>query len=316
MSGRALVTGSVGFVGLTLCERLEAQGWEVVRTVQPGQSGGIACDITDPVALRECFDSAGPLTHIFHLAAIAFVPAANDNPTLAIDVNLKGTIHVAEAMRACHPATRLVFIGSADAYGPPESLPLHESHPLNPSNTYAISKAAADQYCAYLHRGFGVDVVRMRPFNHSGPRQEPVFFLPSCAKQIAEIEAGLKPPTVQVGNLSAIRDFSHVDDVVRAFEAVALRGRAGEAYNVCQGRGYTMQEALDALLERARVPIAIEHDPARMRPADVPAFFGANDKLRAETGWLPEKSFEKLLDDLLAYWRGRVAQDQAASPAA
>ena len=311
MSHRALVTGAAGFVGLTLCDLLESRGWEVVRTVQPGQEGGIACDITDPQALEATFAAAGPLTHVFHLAAIAFVPAANNNPTLAIDVNLKGTIFVAEALRKCHPAARLVYIGSADAYGPPESLPLRETHALNPSNTYAISKAAADQYCSYLHRAFGMDVVRMRPFNHSGPRQEPVFFLPSCAKQIADIEAGLKPPTMQVGNLAAIRDFSHVHDVVRAFEAVALRGHAGEAYNVCQGRGYTMQEALDALLARARVAIAVETDPARMRPADVPALFGANDKLCADTGWAPEKSFEELLDDLLAYWRGRVVQERA-----
>jgi GDP-4-dehydro-6-deoxy-D-mannose reductase len=102
-----------------------------------------------------------------------------------------------------------------------------------------------------------------------------------------------------------------VDDVVRAFEAVALRGRAGEAYNVCQGRGYTMQEALDALLARARVSIAVESDPARMRPADVPALVGANDKLREECGWAPKKTFEELLDDLLAYWRGRVVQERA-----
>lgn len=306
MSGRALVTGAAGFVGSTLCALLEARGWAVVRTVQPGQAGGVPCEITDPESVRAVFAEAGAVTHVFHLAAIAFVPTANHNPTLAMNVNLNGTIHIAEAMRATWPGARLIFIGSSDAYGAPESLPLRETHPLNPANPYAISKAAGDHYCAYLHRAHGADVVRVRPFNHSGPRQEPAFFLPSCAKQIAEIEAGKKPPVLQVGNLDAVRDFSHVDDVVRAFEAVALRGSAGEAYNVCQGRGYTMREALEALLARARVSIAVETDAARMRPADVPALVGANDKLCAATGWAPEKTFGELVDDLLAYWRGQV----------
>jgi GDP-4-dehydro-6-deoxy-D-mannose reductase len=204
------------------------------------------------------------------------------------------------------PGARIIYVGSADAYGTPLSLPISEAHPLNPVNTYAISKAAADHYCAYLHRAFGVDVVRMRPFNHSGPRQEPAFFLPSCAKQIAEIEAGVKPPVMQVGNLLASRDFSHVHDVVRAFEAAALRGTPGEAYNVCMGKSYTMQSALDAMLKRSTVAITTELDPARMRPADVPGLLGANSKLRAETGWAPEKTFDDLIDDLLGYWRRRV----------
>ena len=306
MSGRALVTGAAGFVGSTLSELLEQRGWEVVRGVLPGQEGGVPCDITDPALLQRVFDEAGPLTHVFHLAAIAFVPAANNNPALAIDVNLSGTIHLAEVVRQRVPGARLIYVGSADAYGTPLSLPISEAHPLNPVNTYAISKAAADHYCAYLHRAFNMDVVRMRPFNHSGPRQEPAFFLPSCAKQIAEIEAGLKPPVIKVGNLLASRDFSHVHDVVRAFEAVALRGTPGEAYNVCMGKSYTMQESLDAMLRRSTVEITTELDPSRMRPADVPGLVGANSKLRAETGWAPEKSFDELIEDLLNYWRRRI----------
>lgn len=306
MSGRALVTGAAGFVGTTLCAYLEERGWEVVRGVLPGQTGGLPCDITNPKLLHECFEAAGPLTHIFHLAAIAFVPAANKNPALAIDVNLSGTIHLSEIAREHTPGARFIYVGSSDAYGTPLSLPISEAHPLNPINIYAISKAAADHYCSYLHRAHGMDVVRMRPFNHSGPRQEPAFFLPSCAKQIAEIEAGLKPPVMQVGNLLASRDFSHVHDVVRAFEAAALRGGAGEAYNVCMGRSYTMREALDAMLRRAKVEIATELDPARLRPSELPGIVGANNKLRAETGWAPEKSFDDLMDDLMNYWRRRV----------
>jgi GDP-4-dehydro-6-deoxy-D-mannose reductase len=306
MKGRALVTGAAGFVGTTLCAHLEAQGWEAVRVVQTGQTGGIPTDITQPGLLEEVFSQAGALTHVFHLAAIAFVPMANDNPVLAMEVNLNGTINVAGAMRKHAPAARMIFISSSDAYGAPLSLPMTESHPLDPVNAYSISKAAADHYCAYLHKSLGVDVIRMRPFNHSGPRQEAAFFLPSCARQIAEIEAGARPPIIQVGNLAAARDFLHVDDVIRAFEAAALRGMSGEAYNVCSGRSWTMAQVLEMLISRSTAEITTEIDPARVRPVDVPNVVGCSEKLRFETGWAPQKSFENLLDDLLDYWRGRV----------
>lgn len=306
MTGKALVTGAAGFVGTKLCAYLESQGWDVVRGVVSGQGGGMPCDVTDPKLLKNVFCATPDLTHIFHLAAVAFVPAANKDAARAMEINLLGTINLTDAMRACDSKARLVYVGSADAYGTPLSLPISEAHPLNPVNAYAISKAAADHYCAYLSRACGMDIVRMRPFNHSGPGQEPNFFLPSCAKQIAEIEAGLRPPVIKVGSLLTSRDFSHVHDVIRAFELAALKAYSGEAYNVCMGRSYTMQAALDAMLQRSTVQIVTERDPERMRPAEVPALIGANAKLKAETGWAPEKTFDNLLDDLLGYWRERV----------
>jgi len=307
MAGRAIVTGAGGFVGSTLSEFLEERGWSVVRGVQNQLENGVTCDITDPTQIHDLFDQAGDVTHVFHLAAIAFVPAANQNPIAAMNVNLQGTIHLANVMKDRASKARMLYISSADAYGPPLALPIAESHPLNPANAYAVSKAAADQFCAYLSRAEGADIVRLRPFNHSGPRQAPEFFLPSCAKQIAEIELGLRPPVIKVGNLLASRDFTHVDDVVRAFELAALEGHGGEAYNVCSGKAFTMYDALEALLKRSQVSIATESDPARMRPADVPSVLGSHAKLRAETGWEPCRSFDTLLDDLLGYWRRRIA---------
>lgn len=311
MNKRALVTGAGGFVGTRLTRHLEAQGWEVVRSGHPAVAGMLPCDFQDEVAVRALVANAGPLTHVFHLAAMAFVPDAERDPVRAMDVNVNGTIRLCTALRDVTTPPRLIFIGSSEIYGPPQALPMTEAHPIAPANTYAISKAAADHYCAHLSRIRALDIVRMRPFNHAGPRQADSYVLSSFARQVAEIEAGLRPPVLETGNLEAARDFLHVDDVLRAYEAAALHAPSGEAFNVCSGQAQRIQSALDRFLAMSGAAIEVRHDPARMRPSDVPEVCGSSAKLTATTGWRAEIAFDTLLRDLLDYWRSSIADRTA-----
>jgi len=311
VAGRALVTGAAGFVGTILSAHLRKQGWAVTcsdhHVPQGGGADWFACDISDAAQIDQMVAWAGSVTHVFHLAAVTFVPEAGRNPSGAFNVNLLGTVHVAEAVARHAPDARLIYVSTAEVYGHPQFLPITESHPLDPTNPYAISKAAADQYCAYLNH-VGRDVVRVRPFNHTGPGQSDLFVLSSFARQIAQIESGKLPPVLQVGNIEAARDFSHVGDVVRAYECLALKGVSGEVYNVCSGHAVTVRDALDQLLALAQTDIRIEVQPERMRPVDVPCAYGSYEKLARDTGWRPEIPFERLLAELLEFWRARERQ--------
>ena len=308
MNRVALITGANGFVGGVLSAYLRARDWQVREAVLPGQPEGphcFACEITDMAQVRKLVSRTDNLTHVFHLAAVTFVPSSSADPAATMRVNIQGTINLLECTRVLHPRARFVFVGSAAVYGSPQSNPVTEDHPLTPREPYAISKAAADQYCEYAYRAHRANVVRMRPFNHSGAGQSDQFVLSNFARQIARIERGELPPVLNVGNIDAARDFLHVYDVVRAYEIAALKGKVGEAYNVGSGLARTIRDALDLLRARAKVPVEVTQDPDRMRPVDVPQIAGSYEKLQADTGWKPELPFERILDDLLTYWRGQ-----------
>lgn len=306
MSKSAFITGARGFVGRALTEWLEGRGWRVTPSAWPAEAGVLECDVRDEASIGAALKAAGKITHVFHLAAVAFVPDAARAPLQAMDINLQGTIRLAHVMQQLCPEARLVFIGSAEAYGPPRFLPVDESHPLNPQNAYAVSKAAADQYLESLSRDGVLNIVRVRPFNHSGPGQSTAFVLPSFAEQVARAAAGAADPVIRVGNLDAARDFLHVRDVVRAYERIARDGEAGQVYNVCSGQARTIQSALDLLLGMAGAGIRVERDPARMRPSDVPSIQGSHEALTQRTGWQPEISFENLMEELYAFHRDAV----------
>lgn len=303
MPDRALVTGSEGFVGRVLVRRLQAAGWDVVRSDFRGKDGVLLCDVGDAQQVASLFQQAGAITHVFHLAAQTFVPESQKNPNATFQTNLIGTANLVQSIAALDAPPRLIFISSADIYGPPQYLPMDEAHPLNPQNPYAISKAAADAHCRFAAKANGLDIVVMRPFNHSGAGQTAQFVLSSFAKQIAAIEAGQQDAVLKVGNLEAARDFSHVEDIVQAYLLAAKSGIAGEAYNVCSGISRRIQDALDSLLSLGKVEIKIVQDPARMRPAEVKEVTGACEKLKAATGWHATHNFDTMLKELLDYWR-------------
>lgn len=309
---RALVTGAAGFVGRRFCSYLSSRRWEVVGSdfwgtnPPPECCDWLRCDITSDTETAGLLKQAGALTHVFHLAALTFVPDSARDPAATFEVNVEGTTHIARGIMTHTPAARLILISSADIYGPPRFLPITETHPLQPGNPYAQSKEKAEEYCNRLSAAGRLDLVTLRPFNHTGPGQSEKFVLPSFARQIARIEAGAQPPVMRVGNLDAARDFSHVDDVIRAYELAALRGAAGETYNVCSGASVRVGDALERLRGMSQVEITVETDPARVRPVEVTEVRGSYEKLAAATGWRPEISFDRLLEDLLEYWRGRV----------
>ena len=331
-TGRDLVTGALGFVGLHLVRDLLATGRTVtglgrqpdgvpppsriggfqratgtggVGTRFEGQAGTFTyheADLLDRAALARALDAAQPGV-IYHLAAQSSAAESFAAPHETINVNLLGTLNLLEAVRALPAAGRplLVVAGSAEEYGPqPEgSAPLTELTPLAPVSPYAVSKAAQTLLCRQYHQSYDLPVVIARPFSHTGPGQHPRFAFPSFARQIAAAEAGRGPAEILTGNLDTVRDFLDVRDVVRAYRAVAARGNRGETYNICSGTALTMAEGLRILVAAATVPMTVRRDPARERPSDTPWLVGDNRKLRAGTGWRPESGTDSALLDLL-----------------
>lgn len=316
MTKHILVTGAQGFVGKKLCALLEDAGHVVLRTdacLVDACDDAIVTDISDLESVKNLFEWAGTLDAVVHLAAITFVPEAQANPTRVMDVNYGGTQHIVQSMQARVPEARLLFVSTSEVYGPPTMLPVDEGHPINPQNPYAESKAAADEYCRSVFESTGMDVVRMRPFNHSGPGQADSFVLSSFARQIAEMESGSQKPVLRVGHLDAARDFMHVDDVVHAYVLALEKGEAGAVYNLCSGVSRPIQLALDELLGLSEIEVEVQIDPDRMRPSDVAEIRGSYDAFAARTGWKPEKSFEDLLVELLDYWRADILHNGMSS---
>lgn len=314
---RALITGAGGFVGGHLCAfLLDHSDWEILGTVYPQpQERSEPCarmrltfaDLRDPQMVRDLIDSWEPGV-IFHLAALSSVSASFEHPWETLENNIRAQLNILEAVRQAETQTRVLVIGSNEEYGKPgeDQLPIIEDTPLRPQSPYAVSKVAQDMLGLQYHLAYGVDVVRLRPFNHTGPGQSPRFVVPAFASQIARIEAGLQEPVLSVGNLKVWRDFTDVRDIVRAYFLAATEAEPGEAYNLASGRPQSIEEMLESLLALSTVDIRVEVDPDRYRPADMPVAYGSAEKFRRRTGWEPEIAFDQTLRDVLAYWREEV----------
>jgi len=264
-------------------------------------------DILDAAALGAAVAAARP-THVVHLAGQASAATSYREPVETYRTNAIGTWTLLDAVRCHAPAARVLVIGSGEVYGPqPAGTRVAEDAPFRPVSPYALSKAAADALSEAFARRHGLTVLRTRSFGHTGRGQSPVFAVPSFARQIAEIEAGRAEPILKVGNLEVTRDLSHVGDVVSAYLALLERGRAGAAYNVCRGEGVHLRALVEDLVGRARVPIRIEVDAARVRPADISYLVGDPSALIADTGWRVATTLEQTLDSVLDDWRARTA---------
>jgi GDP-4-dehydro-6-deoxy-D-mannose reductase len=299
---RALITGASGFAGRHLTRHLREAGDDVTGTDR--RHGGP--DLLDAAAWVELVRAAAPEV-VYHLAAQASVPASWSDPATTVAVNVVGTQHVLDACRAAG-VDRVVVVSSSDVYGKvrPDQLPLREDAPLRPVSPYAASKAAAEQVALQAWSGFGLAVVRVRPFNHLGPGQDDRFVAGALAARVAEAEAAGGSGEVTVGNLTARRDFTDVRDVVRAYRALAVAGEPGEVYHVCSGRATAISDLADGLLARAGRPLRLRPDPDLLRPSDVPELVGDAAKLREATGWTPAHGLDTTLDDLLADARRRL----------
>lgn len=316
---RVLITGITGFVGSHMAEYALAQGAEVFGASRGGSKTDniehlrsritlIHSDLRDMSSARALVETSNP-SQVFHLAAQSFVGASWQAPAETLTTNIISQVNLLEAIRALNLCPRFLAVGSSDEYGlvREDELPIGESNPLRPLSPYAVSKVAQDLTGYQYFKSYGLPIVRARAFAHSGPRRGDVFVESDFARQIAEIEAGLRAPLVTVGDLKPRRDYSDVRDIVRGYWLLLERGGPGEVYNLCSGRSWSIQDVLDFLLAESSVRnIAVKVDPARLRPSDVMIFEGDPSKVEAATGWRAEIPFERTLRDLLDYWRERV----------
>jgi GDP-4-dehydro-6-deoxy-D-mannose reductase len=312
-----LITGITGFAGGHLAAHLLAQGEVEVYGVAHELGYGVdhlerpvpvvIADLRDGQVVEDVVLDVRP-DHIYHLAAQAYVPAAWQAPWETFENNVRPELNILGLMVREGMQARLLVVASNEVYGAvsSESLPVDEETPLEPVNPYGVSKVAQDLLARQYYLSHGVDVIRARAFNHVGPRQSPGFVVANFARQIAEAEEGMREGEVRVGNLEAERDFTDVEDVVRAYGLLMERGRSGEAYNIGSGRPRSVASVLEELLKLSRVEVRVEQDAARMRPTDVAVIYGDNRKLRGDTGWEPKVSFEESLCRVLAYWREEV----------
>ena len=314
---RALITGITGFVGSHLSDLLLSKGISVYGTVRHRSNLSnikhilneiklIEADITDLVSVRAAFNAAKP-DYVFHLAAQSYVPQSWSAPHHTLTNNILGTCNVLEAARD-FPNTVVLVAGSSEEYGfvKEDELPIKENNPLRPLSPYGVSKVACDLLSMQYFKSYGTKVIVTRAFNHSGPKRADVFVDSNFAKQIIEIEKGIKEPVIYVGNLDAQRDFSDVRDVVKAYLLCVEKGIPGEVYNICSGKGIVIRDMLNKLIKLSGVNVEVKQDPKRNRPSDVLILEGDCSKFKKQTGWKPEIDYDQTLKDMLDFWRKNI----------
>jgi GDP-4-dehydro-6-deoxy-D-mannose reductase len=315
---KILISGSGGFAGGHLAEHLLSEFGERVclwgvergltqRSIALAGLTTLKVDLRDAEATRAVVARVRP-DRIYHLAGQAVVGESWTQPWETFETNLRAQLNLFEAALAEGLRPRILTLGSMEEYGQvaASDLPVSEAQPFRPDSPYGVSKVAQDLMGQQYFLSRQLPVVRVRPFNHIGPRQSNRFVAAAFASQIAAIEAGRQEPVLRVGNLTARRDFTDVRDMVRAYVLALEHGEPGDVYNIGSGRSHSIQELLEFLLGRAACAIRVETDPARLRPADLPDIVCDASKFQARTGWRPRLAFEQTLSDLLDYERQQV----------
>jgi GDP-4-dehydro-6-deoxy-D-mannose reductase len=317
---RVLITGITGFVGGYLAEHIverhgEAAVWGLARWDSPTDSlrplqpliKMVTGDLTDAASLVRALQAARP-DIVFHLAASSTVASSWGTPGEILKVNTIGQVNLFEALRTLNLEPTIVIASSAEAYGQvgESEMPIEEDQPFRPVSPYGVSKACQDLLAFQYHFAYGLPTIRLRLFNHTGPRRPSRFVCSSFARQIAEIEKGQAAPRLQVGDLNVVRDFTDVRDIARAYWAAAIHGKPGEAYNVCSGSPASIRQILDRLLAESDQKVEVRVDPGRLRPADVPVLYGSRAHFSETTGWEPVIPLSTTLRDLLDWWRAAL----------
>lgn len=322
---RILITGITGTVGAFLAHELLADDPTVeihgtyrwrsrMEKVKPLEKDVrlVECDVRDGSSVRRLISEVQP-DRVYHLAAQSNVQTSRHAPADTLSTNVIGLVNLLEAVRDLRPEARILVPGSSEEYGlqTPSEQPIREENDLRPLSPYAVSKVAQDMAALQYAASYKLHIVRTRAFNHTGPGREDVFVESSFARQIAEIEAGLREPSIHVGNLDVVRDYSDARDVVRAYRLALEKGTSGEVYNICSGTGLLIGEILRMLMQISGVEAAIVPDKSRTRQREAPAIVGDSTRFRRLTGWAPQIPFRQTLQDILDYWRAEVRKQEA-----
>jgi GDP-4-dehydro-6-deoxy-D-mannose reductase len=311
---KSLITGAAGFAGSHLADYLLSQGEEVVALIAPQDDlvnlnhvlSRIVVervDVQDAGSVQQVLRRTKP-HRIYHLAALSSPLESLRDPLLTYNVNCYGTLNLLCAWRQIEMDCRFLYVSSGEVYGadPPGPMPLREDCPMRPVNPYAASKAVGELVAFQFYKSYGFPIVRVRPFNHTGPRQTAAFVCSSLARQIVEIEAGLRPPTIAVGNLNVQRDFSDVRDIVRGYHLLLEKGEPGDVYQLCSGRPVSIESIVEILSSFTSKPIRVAVDESKVRAQEAAALWGDPSKARQAVGWLPQYALETTLRDLRLGW--------------
>jgi len=269
---QTLVVGATGFVGGYLVRELEESGHHVVQANFP------EFNLLNREQVEKMVQEADP-DYVVNLAAVSSVGQSWKDPVMTVDVNVKGSLHLLDAVQKFAPKAKTLLIGSAEEYAPKDS-PQKETDPLEASNPYGISKIAQENFAELYRKKFGMKIVCTRSFNHTGVGQLLNFALPSFCKQIAEIDKSGKPGKIYVGNLSAVRDFSDVEDVAHVYRMLLESETEYPVYNVGSGKAFSMRELLQMIIDLSNVPIEVVQDPEKMRPVDIPYLCADNSRIQ------------------------------------
>lgn len=312
---KALIIGAGGFVGNYLIDHLQQDcKWSIVATKLKHETINRTdikiydLNILEKDSIIDLLTSEKP-DYIFHLAAQSSVAVSWKNPSLTIDINIKGSVNVLDAIREIQDyQPRILLIGSGEEYGHilPEETPIKETNTLRPGNIYAATKACQNMIGKIYADGYGMDIMMVRAFNHIGPNQSPQFVVADFCKQVAEIEKGLTPPIIYVGNLSAKRDFTDVRDVVKAYSLIIEKGVRGKTYNVGSGKAISIAEILNKILSLSNTKIEVKTDENKLRPVDVPVIEADISEITNNLGWKPEVALTTTLIQTLNYWRESI----------
>jgi GDP-4-dehydro-6-deoxy-D-mannose reductase len=318
---RALVTGIGGFVGRHLLAHLREQGDEVLGVGRASDHVGLpdtvplyAADLVDRAAVDTVVREVRPEA-VYHLAAQSSTGESLEDPWATLANNLRAQMNLLEAVLASGSRPRVLVVGSGDEYGRvrPDEVPTDERVPLRPATPYAVSKVGQDVMGHQYFAQHGLPVVRVRPFNHTGPGQDARFVIPHFARQLAEIEARARAPVLQVGNLDVWRDFTDVRDMVRAYRLAVRLGDPGDVYNIGRGSSVRIGDVVRDLLALCRTPVRVEVSSELVRPTDVPRQEANCARFRALTGWEPTIPWHDTLRDTFLYWRQRAAEPRPST---
>jgi GDP-4-dehydro-6-deoxy-D-mannose reductase len=311
MTKTALVTGAEGFIGSHMVKFLHGKCWNVIGSYLEDRLASFPklpnvhfaqCDLRNGQRVTQILMQYQP-THIFHLGAQSLPTVSWADPVATFESNIMGSLHLFEAVRHLKKHPVVVSACSSAEYGnvPASAIPVREEHPLRPLHPYGISKVCLDLLAREYFLDYKIPAVNVRLFNTTGPGKRndaPSDFV----RQLVGIKKGLQPPVVEVGNLQPRRAFLDVNDAVRGFYYAAMKGKRGEAYNLCATRTFQIREVLDKAIRLSGVKAEIRSVERLMRPSDERIIFGSTRKIRKHTGWKPLNSIDQTLKSMLVYW--------------